>query len=196
MIGRQEILKLLEVYQQTCPAEEGTTKLFAEYLARTDESALYTRKNFDGHITTSAFVIDAGGTEILLLRHKSLNRWLQPGGHVEADDSLLLSALREAEEETGIPIKELRNIPIILNSHVPFDIDSHYIPPNPKKHEDGHYHHDLRYLFIYTGDGKISFNADESRGLKWVKFNELLDDATFGHVVKKISAALKPASIG
>ena len=196
MIGKQGILNLLEAYQQAFPVEAGTTKLFADYLNRNGESELFTRKNFDGHITTSAFIIDGGGTEILLLKHKSLNRWLQPGGHVEADDSLLLSAVREAIEETGIPALELRNIPVLLNTEMPFDIDSHYIPANPKKQEDGHYHHDLRYLFVYTGDGKISFNTDESTGLKWVKFTELQEDDTFGHVVKKISASLKPASIG
>ena len=187
MISKQEIAGSVDQYLQQFPGEQDTTRLFTDYLSRNEEGDLFTRKNFDGHITTSAFIVDTAHTEILLLRHKSLKRWLQPGGHVEADASLLSSALREAHEETGIPTNELRYIPIFANEQVPFDIDSHYIPPNPKKQEDGHYHHDLRYLFEYTGDGNIIFNADESTGLKWVKFTDLANDDTFGAVVKKIS---------
>ena len=186
MTSKQEIINLLGIYLARFSGEARSTKLFSDYLKRNDESELFTRKNFDGHITTSAFIIDAGHSKLLLLKHKSLNRWLQPGGHVEGDASLLLSALREAREETGIPEWELRNIPIFQNTDVPFDIDSHYIPANPKKQEEGHCHHDLRYLFVYAGDGSIEFNTDESTGLKWVRFSELTEDDTFGGVVKKM----------
>ena len=186
MTNKEDIAGLVEIYLQQFPGEKDITKLFTDFLMRNSAEDLFARKNFDGHITTSAFIIDTARTEILLLKHKSLNRWLQPGGHVEPDDTLLLSALREANEETGIPKIELRNIPVFQNSEVPFDIDSHYITANPKKQEDGHYHHDLRYLFEYTGDGNIIFNADESTGLKWVKLAELADDETFRAVVKKI----------
>ena len=187
MIDKTEILSFVVTYLAQFPDEAGTTKLFSDFLSRNGQEDLFTRKNFDGHITTSAFIINPDHTEILLLKHKSLNRWLQPGGHVEGDESLLLSALREAQEETGIPANELRNVSVFSNTAIPLDIDSHYIPANPKKQEEGHYHHDLRYLFVYTGDGQINFNTDESTGLKWVKFTELADDETFGAVVKKIS---------
>ncbi len=186
MISKAEILSLFDIYRKQFPKENDRTGLFSEFLVKTQESELFTRKNFGGHITTSAFIIDEDYNEMLLLKHKSLGRWLQPGGHVEADTSLLLSALREAVEETGISKKELHNISIFGNSEVPFDIDSHYIPANPKKQEDGHYHHDLRYLFVYTGNGKIKYNEDESTGLKWVSFMELMEDDTFGAVVEKI----------
>jgi len=187
----QDITSLFDTYLLRFPDEYESTKLFSEYLMATPQSQLFARENFGGHITTSAFIINPDYKEMLLLKHKSLGRWLQPGGHVEADASLLLSALREAVEETGIPQAQLQNIPVFTNDEVPFDIDSHYIPANPKKQEDGHYHHDLRYIFVYTGDGAIDYNEDESTGLKWVEFAELADDATFGAVIKKIKTCLK-----
>ncbi len=190
MTSKEGIISCFEIYRERFPGEHAATQLFSDYLLSTSQDELFTRKNFDGHITTSAFIIDPGHKEMLLLRHKSLGRWLQPGGHTEADDSLLLSALREAVEETGIPEEQLRNIPVFANKEVPFDIDSHYIPANEKKQEAGHYHHDLRYLFVYTGDGRTNYNEDESTGLKWVTFSELADDATFGHVIKKIVICL------
>ncbi|WP_406403626.1 NUDIX domain-containing protein [Streptomyces sp. NBC_00879] len=41
---------------------------------------------------------------VLHIKHRALNRWLLPGGHLEPDDtSLLAAAQRELTEETGIP---------------------------------------------------------------------------------------------
>lgn len=189
MLTQTEVQQLSDAYLSIFPAEEQRIKIFTDYLGRTPGDKLYDRKNFDGHITTSAFIIK-GADQILLLRHKALNRWLQPGGHVEQDVSLLASALREAEEETGIPANELHNIAVDNNIAVPFDIDPHYIPANPKKMEDGHYHHDVRYLFVYTGNGDATFNEDESTGMKWVSFGELADDVTFGKMIAKIERFL------
>lgn len=186
MKGKEELLHLLNSYMELFPGEVDRTKIFSEYLERNDTSQLYTRKNFDGHITTSAFIVDRSSREMLLLRHKSLARWLQPGGHTESDESLLASALREAVEETGMTPGQLVNMPIHDDAEMPFDIDSHYIPANPKRAEDGHYHHDLRYVFFYNGARDNDFNTDEATGMKWLSFDSLLEDETFGGVVRKL----------
>ena len=55
------------------------------------------------HVTGSAIVLDGAG-RTLLHRHKRLGRWLQPGGHVDPGESPDQAALREAREETGIPL--------------------------------------------------------------------------------------------
>ncbi|MDO0914915.1 NUDIX domain-containing protein [Streptomyces sp. DT2A-34] len=66
-------------------------------------AALTSRKEFRGHVTAGALLADPAG-RVLHVRHVALNRWLLPGGHLEADDiSLLAAAQRELSEETGIP---------------------------------------------------------------------------------------------
>lgn len=182
---------MLDIYRSAFPDDIQHSEPFREYLLRNKEEDIYHRKNFDGHITTSAFIIDRRTDEMLLLHHKSLNRWLQPGGHTEGDGTLVASALREAVEETGISESELALLPVCENNDVPFDVDSHYIPPNPKKNEDGHTHHDLRYLFEYTGDRVHEYNREEALGSRWIKFDNLLTDDTFGTVVGKVVAFLK-----
>ena len=55
-----------------------------------------------GHLTGSALVVDATGERTLLLLHRKLGRWFQPGGHADGDANLPAVALREAAEETGL----------------------------------------------------------------------------------------------
>lgn len=187
MTDKQTICGYVQTYRQIFPTELATTQLLADYLDNNTEGTLYDRKNFNGHITASAFVINPARNAMLLLRHKSLERWLQPGGHVEPGDaSLTAASLREAVEETGIPAHELELINADNLNGMPFDIDSHYIPANPRKAEDGHYHHDHRYVYVYTGTGDNAYNKDEATGLKWVSLDELIHDDTFAAVIQKI----------
>jgi 8-oxo-dGTP pyrophosphatase MutT (NUDIX family) len=43
--------------------------------------------------------------KILLIKHKKLNVWLNPGGHVEENETPIECALRETFEESGIKVK-------------------------------------------------------------------------------------------
>lgn len=53
----------------------------------------------------SAYTIDFENKEILLMYNRKLNKWLQPGGHIEGKETPEETAMRETFEETGIKIK-------------------------------------------------------------------------------------------
>lgn len=190
MSGPEELKEILAVYLTLFPGERERIQRVTDFVGVTTAEGLYSRKNFNGHITTSAFIVNLATSEMLLLRHKVLNRWLQPGGHAEGDSSLQASALREAVEETEIPADALAYMAVSSHSDVPFDIDPHHIPANAKKEEDEHYHLDFRYIFAYTGGVHSHYNPDESTGLRWVKFEELKNDATFAGVIIKLEKFL------
>ncbi len=114
-----------------------------------------------GHLTGSAFVVDATATKTLVLFHTKLQRWLQPGGHADGDGNMAAVALREATEETGI-----ENLRVVLP---PIDLDIHRVDP-PK--EDAHDHHDVRYLVFAPADAVLATNH-ESQGAQWVTEDEL-----------------------
>ena len=59
------------------------------------------------HFCASAYIIDPETKKILLVKHKKLTRWVQPGGHIEPNEFPEEAAIREAYEETGIKIKLL-----------------------------------------------------------------------------------------
>lgn len=108
--------------------------------------ALDRRETMPGHATTSAFVLSPDHALILLIDHVVIGRWLQPGGHYEPAATFHESALREAVEETGVTSAVLH--PWHRGGDLPFAIDSHEVPGNPRRSEPPHIHHDLQYLFL------------------------------------------------
>lgn len=191
METKANLLDLLEQYQAQFANETKSLQLFRDFLQTNEDGQLYDRKNFNGHITASAFILSPSLDSLLLLQHKKLNRWLQPGGHVdETDSSLTTAALRETQEETGLFADNLILIDTSGRNSI-FDIDSHLIPANINKNEPAHLHHDMRFLFKCLQPELIIVNASEASGIKWVSVDELLSDDTFGHVARKIKTVVQ-----
>jgi 8-oxo-dGTP pyrophosphatase MutT (NUDIX family) len=160
MIDRESLVQGLRVYQ-TPYSEEAA--FIAPFLNLLSQAGCYRRDHLPGHITGSACIINESVTRILLVKHGSLKRWLQPGGHADGEENVLATARREACEETG-----LCNLTLISNSFV--DIDIHPIPA--KTHFPAHDHYDVRFLFL--GDEKEQLQiSDESTDLKWVELSAL-----------------------
>ncbi len=110
----------------------------------------------EGHLTGSALVVDATGTRTLVMLHRKLGRWFQPGGHADGDANLAAVALREATEETGIAGLRVA-LPAI-------DVDVHRVAPPG---ETPHLHLDARYLVV-APPGATEQANQESLDLRWV----------------------------
>lgn len=110
-----------------------------------------------GHLTGSALVVDPDRGRSLLIHHRKLDRWLQPGGHADGDANLGRVAWREATEETGLA--DLRLVTPAL------DIDIHTIPA--RSGEPEHLHLDLRFLVLVGSDRQPRPN-DETLGARWL----------------------------
>ena len=196
MQAKTEIEEMVSRYQLKHPAEMKELEPIIHFLQRTADGELYNRSNFDGHITSSSFVLDEKRTSLLFIHHKKLNRWLQPGGHVDSsDENLLQAAIRETIEETGLPAESFEPI-MLADSGSIFDIDSHFIPENPRKNEPSHTHHDFRFLFACNKPVSFNLNADEAIGVKWMALTELVDDPVFKNVAGKILELLNEPSAG
>lgn len=116
----------------------------------------------DGHLTGSAMVVDPSGDRFLLLHHRKLGRWLQPGGHADGDGDLAAVARREAEEETGLCGLEVVTPAI--------DLDVHPIPA--RAGEPRHLHLDVRFV-VLGGAGAEPVVNHESHDVRWVTDAEL-----------------------
>ena len=118
------------------------------------------------HATGSAVVIGPRG--VVLLKHKRLGLWLQPGGHIDAGETPWDAALREAHEETGLDVSFA-------------DVDAAGVPR--LVHVDvhtggrGHTHLDLRYL-LDGGDADPAPPEDESQEIGWFDWPAAIERAS------------------
>jgi 8-oxo-dGTP pyrophosphatase MutT (NUDIX family) len=127
----------------------------------------FDRRLVEGHLTGSALVVSAAGGHVLLLRHRKLQRWLQPGGHAAPGErSGETVALREAREETGID-----SLALHPRAARPLDVDVHEIPARGA--EPAHAHLDLRYLLMAPEDASARRCLDETDDLRWFAWHEL-----------------------
>jgi 8-oxo-dGTP pyrophosphatase MutT (NUDIX family) len=137
-----------------------------------------------GHFTASAFVLSPERDALLLILHKKLGLWLQPGGHVEASDpTLAFAARREVAEEVGA---ELEPDPLEL----PFDLDIHRIPPYGDK--PAHEHFDVRFRF--HARTRAFAASDEVVRAEWVPLTRLpqvTSDASVLRAAVKIRMAVE-----
>jgi 8-oxo-dGTP pyrophosphatase MutT (NUDIX family) len=126
----------------------------------------FDRGILDGHLTGSAVVVSAEGDRVLLLHHRKLDRWLQPGGHGDPGETAGEAvALREALEET-----DLRGLALHPLAPRPLDVDVHDIPA--RRDEPAHQHLDLRYLVVAPAGARIARQVEETNDLRWFGWDE------------------------
>lgn len=136
-----------------------------------------------GHFTASAFVVSPDRAAVALVHHAKLNRWVQPGGHIEAGDADIFSAAaREVAEEIGVTALSP------LGPGTVFDVDVHDIPGRPG--EPAHRHYDVRVAFrarteaLRAGDG-----VSEAR---WVPLGDVAAIGTDESVLRAIRKLTTP----
>jgi len=109
------------------------------------------------HVTASAIVSGPRGTVLLL--HKRLHRWVQPGGHIDPGEDPPAAALREATEETGLPLAHPGSGPVLLQ------LDVHPAA-------DEHVHLDMRFLLVTASSVDPSPGPGESPTARWYGWDD------------------------
>jgi 8-oxo-dGTP pyrophosphatase MutT (NUDIX family) len=173
--------QLLLEYQEDQSEEQ---KYYAqEMLLRLESEKLSQPSCFDrtcqpGHFTASAFVLrEHQGLETLLVHHRKLELWVQPGGHADGCEDLTEVAARELFEETGLKGE------LLLGGRI-FDIDIHSIPQRANDPE--HQHYDVRFLF-YAPAGTPCQSNHESKGLQWFALQDLIQSSTTCPSVRRMA---------
>lgn len=164
MIQAIDSLNFIEKYQ----AKESTEQLFKEQLlalVQRQPDRFADRTLAEGHVTASAWILNENLTQTLLIHHGKLQKWFQPGGHIEPQDtSLWEAAKREAMEETG-----LTQLAAWPNFEI-FDIDIHAIPAGKELPE--HLHYDIRFAFVAEAELLIP-QLSEVSSVAWVALDDM-----------------------
>lgn len=128
------------------------------------------------HVTGSAVVAGRRGTVLHL--HKRLQKWMQPGGHVDPGEPPWEAALRESREETGLAVSHPASGPRLIH------VDVHEAAA-------GHRHLDLRYLLL-ADDGEPAPAAGESPHVRWFTWEEATEVADVALVGALATARRQP----
>lgn len=172
---RQPLLKLLRSYAARFPAEVLTAGLFISFVEENENC--FERALLKGHITASAWVINADRSAVLLIHHVKLDKWLQPGGHCDGDPDTLQVAAKECLEETGLETKPV--------SREIFDIDIHTIPQ--RKDIPTHLHYDIRYLLQAIPGIEIAASETETNQVLWVPLADVANYTTEDSILRMLS---------
>ncbi len=113
--------------------------------------------------------------KVLLLHHKKLNKWLEPGGHLELFENPIEAVIREAREETGIDISSILPRSIPFGESIRFPVPTFFLEETiPAYHnEPEHYHLDLMYVVEVTLQ-HIKLQKKESKDIGWFTLQEAL----------------------
>ena len=185
MTDRRELAAALEAYAPETEADARSLSRIRELLTSAPDP--FDRSVRD-HVTAAAVIVASDASSVLLVHHRRLARWLQPGGHVESDDATVLAAAaREAREETGVSA-----MGVALDGRI-LDVDVHDIPAFPNR--PPHVHYDVRYLFTADASAPLAIDPAEIREARWFAWEDvgkIETDASLLRAVGKARRRLSP----
>lgn len=177
-MDRSHLLSKLQRHRGVDEHEETMRRTIIAFIER--HADCFDRTLHKGHITGSAFIVDAERTQTLLTHHHFLDKWLQLGGHSDGDPDTLAVALREAREESGLTSLA------VVDENI-FDVDIHPIPA--RKNEPEHYHYDIRFLAEADSREPLRITP-ESKDLAWIPLNRIAEytkEESLLRMVRKIA---------
>lgn len=155
---RQELLQLFKAYQTRFMDELAFVRRSIDFVEHHED--VFFRELSPAHVTGSAWVVSPDRSQVLMMHHKKLDQWFQPGGHADGESDILRVALKETAEETGIDPSHIK----LVDSGI-FDVDIHTIPPHGSDPE--HQHIDIRFLIEIDNQLPVTGN-DESHEVLWI----------------------------
>ena len=149
-------------------------------------------------LTAGGILIHQG--KVLLIKHKKLNMWLSPGGHVDEGELPHQTAEREFLEETGVKVKTVEPFIKLPSHQTTGQFKSQYFPspiltnlhwvceqnyqarvfskgkPDPKWYRGCEQHLGFTYLVELVDSQKkpeLNFNQKETTQIGWFSQDEL-----------------------
>jgi 8-oxo-dGTP pyrophosphatase MutT (NUDIX family) len=166
---------IVHEYLRRYPAEDVNLTPLRAALA--SDADLASRQTTPLHLTASSVVLDTEGTHLLLLFHRKLGIWVQPGGHLGAREYPPEAAARELAEECHLSGAQPE-----FRQGLPFDTDIHPIEAHPAKGEPAHWHCDFRYTFR-SPRAPILLSRESLRA-HWARRGRELEELTQGRMAR------------
>lgn len=140
---------------------------------------ILTRNNEITHITSSAFVVNEARDKVLMVHHNIYNSWSWTGGHADGEEDLLVVAIKEVKEETGV-----RNIHPVSSNIFSLDILPVLGHVKRGKYVSAHLHLSVAYLVEADENELLIVKADENSDVRWIQIDEVNTYSSEPHMQK------------
>ncbi|WP_217181408.1 NUDIX hydrolase [Streptomyces sp. AC495_CC817] len=162
-----DVQRLVADFAPRCAPERESHVDFGSFFG--DAHGPVSRDDGPDHATASALVFDPTLTRTLLVFHGKGRFWVQPGGHLEADDaSIADAALRELREETGVVAS--------VSPGFAYDLDHHALSAAFGRCAS---HLDIGVAVIVDSEAALRV-SDESDDVRWWPVDALPDEVPEG----------------
>jgi 8-oxo-dGTP diphosphatase len=118
------------------------------------------------HLVVYFVVLDLVARSILLVNHRSAQKWLPTGGHVELNEDPIETVKREMLEELGVPARFSR-----YTNHTPLFLTTTQTVGLTAGHTDV----TLWYVLEASIADSFAFDKNEFSEIRWFAFEEILD---------------------
>lgn len=167
--------RLLQQWHPSGTSQAALRQAYLAFLAARPDATQ--RSCTPGHLTASAIVFSHDLSQVALVLHGIVKAWIQPGGHIEADDPTLAEAARrEVREELGLDVEVVG--PVMLDVH----------PITCRGYTQETRHFDVRFA-ARAAEGAELVCSDESNAVAWWPV-DALPEGTFDEVAELIGNGL------
>ena len=123
-------------------------------------------------VCASCYVVDFEKKELLMIYNKKLGKWLQPGGHIEGDETPLDTAKREVKEETGIEFNPIGTK--FMDSIEPIAVEKYETKIGPQ----------IDIQFVGKPINKTIIN-NEHNNAQWISLSKLMESQNIDKEIKE-----------
>lgn len=183
-----DFLDLLQVYQPVCEQEHRAKEQMVLALSLLHEGAFVRHPLM--HLTASAFVVNERRDQTLMVYHHIYRSFTWPGGHADGERDLLVLALRETCEETGLSCDKLHPLQEGIASLDTLTVQQH------TKHDkvvNAHLHLNAAFLLQADEHAPVHIKADENAAVRWLPIDGIETFSSEPHmwpIYRKLRARL------
>lgn len=125
--------------------------------------------------TASVYIFDEDNQKVLMIYHRKLQKWLPPGGHMDANETPPEAARREAREETGLEIEFIAQENVWVDRWNANSFERPYLCLLEEIPSVGgqpaHQHMDM--VYVARKNGGTLIESSETDGIRWFSMEDV-----------------------
>lgn len=129
--------------------------------------------------------------KVLLVKHKKLEVWIYPGGHMEGEENPLECAIRETKEETGSSFNVISTSNVSIQALGVETMPQPLIIMKERVPYKGAYHQHFDMIYLGIANSMDFYKNDESSDCNWFSEDDIENLKTYDNVKEIIKLGFR-----